>query len=178
LANINSKFNTNQHEVFLGEYYCHVDHYIGRTWVRPGAVLNESGRKPILVFTVFKESHRRRAEIIQESVKVRPAQVNKNLYIDYHGHFNADKFKHLFNTTCHAVQPYGPCIIHMDDASYHERRTNSVLTAASNKSEIIDWLLQNNLLMPSSYKISKVPTKKTLLQAIKRFANKAAIRIL
>jgi transposase len=171
LANINDKFNPNQPELFLDESYCHIDHSTGRTWVRPRGVVNESGRKPILVifaaFIVFKEGHERKAEIIQESVNVWPVQDNKNLYTDYHGHFNAKKFERLFDTICHAIQPYGSCIIHMDGASYHKRRTNPVPTAASTKSEIINWFLQNNLLVPSSDAIGKVPTKKTLLQAIK-----------
>jgi transposase len=171
LANINDKFNPNQSEVFLGESYCHADHPIGCTWIRPRGVVNENGRKLTLVtfpaFIVFKEDQGRRTGIIQESVNVWPVQGGENLYIDYHGHFNVEKLERLFDTICHAVQPYGSCIVHMDSASYHKSRTNPVLAATSNKSENIDWFLQNNLLVPSSNKIGKVPTKKIFLQAIK-----------
>jgi hypothetical protein len=48
-ANINDKFNPNQPELFLDESYCHIDRSTGRTWVRSRGVVNESGRKPILV---------------------------------------------------------------------------------------------------------------------------------
>jgi hypothetical protein len=74
LANINGKLNPNQPEVFLDESYCHVDHFTGRIWVRPRGVINESGRKPMLVifagFIVFKKSRGRRAKIIQKSVNI------------------------------------------------------------------------------------------------------------
>jgi hypothetical protein len=111
-------------------------------------------------------------------VNVWPVQSGQNLYIDYHGHLIAEKFEHLlFDTICHAVQPYGSCIIHMDGASYHRCRTNPIPTAGSNKSEIIDWFLQNNLLVPSSNEIGKV-FKKNTFTSYKRFINKAAIHML
>lgn len=76
LANINDKLNPIQAEVFLDESYCHVDHSTQKTWVRPRGVVNESGRKPMLVifaaFIVFKDGHSRGATIIPESVHVWP----------------------------------------------------------------------------------------------------------
>lgn len=171
LANINGRFNPDLPEVFLDESYCHVDHSTGRTWVRPRGVVNESGRKPMLVifsaFIVFKEGHGRRAEIIKDSVCVWPVDGGKSTYTDYHGYFNAEKFEHLFEVICSAVQPYGPCIFHMDGASYHKRRTNPVPTSSYKKSEIINWFLQNNILLRTNDQRCKPPTKKVLLQAIK-----------
>jgi hypothetical protein len=59
-----------------------------------------------VIFIVFKEDHGRKAEIIQKGVNVWPVQDGNNLYIGYHGHFNAEKFEHLFDTISHAVQFY------------------------------------------------------------------------
>lgn len=171
LANINGKFNPDQPEVFLDESYCHVDHSTQKTWVRPRGVINEKGRKPMLVifaaFIVFKEGHGRRAQIIPESIHVWPVQGGNSPYVDYHGYFDAEKFERLFETICRAIEPYGSCVIHMDGASYHKRRTNRVPTSATKKNDIVDWFLENNLMLPNNDKRGKMPTKATLLQAIK-----------
>ncbi|KAG1439640.1 hypothetical protein G6F56_012227 [Rhizopus delemar] len=152
LANIDGKFNPNCPEVFLDESYCHVDHSAANTWVRPRGIVNESGRKPMLVifaaFIVFKEGHGRKAEVIKDSVNVWPVKGSTSRINDYHGYFDAEKFERLFETICHVIQYYGPCIIHMDGASYHKRRINSVPTSSTKKDEIVTWFLQNNLLLP------------------------------
>jgi hypothetical protein len=61
LTNINDKFSPNQLEVFFDESYCYVDHFTRCTWAGPRGVVNESGRKTMLVtfaaFIVFKEDH-------------------------------------------------------------------------------------------------------------------------
>jgi hypothetical protein len=67
----------------------------------------------------------------------------------------------------------------MDGASYHKRRANPVPTGPSNKSQIIDWFLQNNLLVPSNNEIGKASTKKKdTFAGYKRFVNKAAMHML
>ncbi|KAG1455553.1 hypothetical protein G6F56_007038 [Rhizopus delemar] len=161
LANIDGKFNPNCPEVFLDESYCHVDYSAANTWVRPRGIVNESGRKPMLVifaaFIVFKEGHGRKAEVIKDSVDVWPVKGVDSRINDYHGYFDAEKFERLFETICHAIQYYGSCIIHMDGASYHKRRINSVPTPSTKIDEIVTWFLQNNLLLPQDNQRAYTP---------------------
>jgi transposase len=171
LANLNGVDNPIMPEVFLDESYCHVDHSAKCTWVKPRGYVNESGRKPMLVifaaFVVFKNNRERKAKIIEESVHVWPVSGGERIYTDYHGYFNAEKFERLFETLCQALQRYGPCVIHMDGASYHKRRINSVPTNKNRKDEIINWLKERNIISPAAESDSKVPKKDELLNMIK-----------
>lgn len=128
--------------MFLDESYCHVDHSAKLTWVRPGGVVNELGRKPMLVmfaaFVVYRELGMCKATVIKESVHVWPVHGGEKNNVDYHGCFDADKFDRLFDQLCQNLQLYGPCVIHMDGPSYHKKRTNKVPTAKNKKNEILD----------------------------------------
>ena len=47
--------------------------------------------------------------------------------VDYHGNFNAEIFEGLFSTLCKTLhENYGPVNIHMDGASYHKRRVETI----------------------------------------------------
>jgi hypothetical protein len=44
-------------------------------------------------FIVFKEGRVQRAKFIEESVHVWPVKGGNNIYADYHGYFDAEKFE-------------------------------------------------------------------------------------
>ena len=52
LGNLNSNGLPVHPEVFLDESYCHLDHHARLTWVPVKGVVNERGRKPMLVILV------------------------------------------------------------------------------------------------------------------------------
>ena len=71
---------------------------------------------------------------------VKEANIVPN-QVDYHGNFTAEIFEDLFSTLCKTLhEKYGPVCIHMDGASYHKRRAESIPTSSARKQEIIDWL--------------------------------------
>lgn len=142
LSNLDTLGHPIRAEVFLDESYCHVDHAAKKTWVRPRGKINETGRKPMLVtfaaFVVFTYQGFQRATIIEDSVHVWPVAGGEREYIDYHGYFNAEKFESLFENLCKSIQQFGSCIIYMNGASYHKRRTNKVPTSQWKKAEIVE----------------------------------------
>ncbi|GBC22902.2 hypothetical protein H257_11777 [Rhizophagus irregularis DAOM 181602=DAOM 197198] len=76
---------------------------------------------------------------------VKEANIVPN-QIDYHGNFTAEIFENLFSTLCKTLQEkYGSVCIHMDGASYHKRRVESIPTSSTKKQEIIDWLHAHNI---------------------------------
>lgn len=76
---------------------------------------------------------------------VKEANIVPN-QVDYHGNFTAEIFEDLFSTLCKTLyEKYGSVIIHMDGASYHKRRVESIPTSSVRKQEIIDWLNAHNI---------------------------------
>ena len=65
-------------EVFLDESYCHLDHHARFTWVPAKGVVNERGRKPMLVifgaFVVFCQDSQLEAKLVRESVLIWPVK--------------------------------------------------------------------------------------------------------
>ena len=126
LQNLNGKCRPIKPEVFLDESYCHLDHHAKKIWAPVKNLINEFGRKPMMVifaaFVIFREGRRVDAEMIKDSVTVWPVNGGKNVNPDSHDHFTAEKFEQLFERLGKSLLPYGSCIIHMDGASYHKRK--------------------------------------------------------
>lgn len=78
LRNLNSNELPIFPEVFLDESYCHLDHHARNTWVPTGGVVNERGRKPMLVifgaFVVYRQDNRLEAALVRESVLIWPVK--------------------------------------------------------------------------------------------------------
>jgi transposase len=55
----------------------------------------------------------------------------------------------------------------MDGASYHKHRINPVPHSGDKKDKILDWFYRNNVMLPIDNERGKLPTVKTLLQAVK-----------
>ena len=150
LKNQNGNKQPIQPEVFLDESYCHLDHHVGKTWALVRGVVNERGRKPMMVmfaaFVVFKSERKLRAKMIEDSIQVWPAKNGKKLNLDYHGNFTSDIFEDLLEKLCQSLVPYGSCIIHMDGASYHKRMNNPFPKTGSKRKEIEEWLVDNGHL--------------------------------
>lgn len=78
LANLNANGLPKLPEVFLDESYCHLDHHARFTWVPAKGVVNERGRKPMLVifgaFVVFRQDNKLEARMVRESVLIWPVK--------------------------------------------------------------------------------------------------------
>ena len=80
---------------------------------------------------------------------------------DYHEEMNAEKFLTWFEELCQALP--GPSTIVMDNASYHNKRTEDSVapTSSTRKAEMIDWLSSKNIAFdpilnkPELYQIIK-----------------------
>jgi len=76
LENLNSKNHPLVPEVFLDESHCHLDHHTKYTWKPTGGVVNESGRKPMVVifgaFVVYHNGHQLKGEIVKKSILIWP----------------------------------------------------------------------------------------------------------
>lgn len=63
-------------EVFLDESYCHIGHHSRCTWYKPGDIILDHGRGPMLVifgaFIVFNDYGRLRAEMVQRQLHIWP----------------------------------------------------------------------------------------------------------
>ena len=63
-------------EVFLDESYCHVGHHSRCTWYKPGDVILDHGRGPMLVmfgaFAVYSDHGRIKAEMVQRQLHIWP----------------------------------------------------------------------------------------------------------
>lgn len=78
LANLNTNGHPIVAEVFLDESYCHLDHHARLMWVPAKGVVNERGRKPILVifgaFVVFRHDNKLKAHLERESILIWPVK--------------------------------------------------------------------------------------------------------
>jgi hypothetical protein len=139
LQNINGNGYPKQPEAFLDESYCHLDHHTYLTWAPSHGIVNESGRKPMLVifsaFIVYKNGRKRRASMTEDSM---PVNKSKDMNPDYHGRFTAEEFEQLFENLCKFLIHYGNCIIHIDGASYHKHRINPGPNSADRKDKIVE----------------------------------------
>uniref|UniRef100_U9UV59 Tc1-like transposase DDE domain-containing protein n=1 Tax=Rhizophagus irregularis (strain DAOM 181602 / DAOM 197198 / MUCL 43194) TaxID=747089 RepID=U9UV59_RHIID len=84
---------------------------------------------------------------IVKDANITPNQVN------YHGNFNAEIFEDLFSTLCKILyENYGPVSIHMDGASYHKRRVETISSSNAKKQNLIDWLNAHEISFSSDLK--------------------------
>ncbi|EXX65837.1 hypothetical protein RirG_129490 [Rhizophagus irregularis DAOM 197198w] len=84
---------------------------------------------------------------IVKDANITPNQVN------YHGNFNAEIFEDLFSTLCKILyENYGPVSIHMDGASYHKRRGETISSSNAKKQNLIDWLNAHEISFSSDLK--------------------------
>lgn len=78
LGNLNANGLPIIPEVFLDESYCHIDHHTRFTWVPSKGIVNERGRRPMLVifgaFVVFRQDNRLDARMVRESVLIWPVK--------------------------------------------------------------------------------------------------------
>ena len=93
--------------------------------------------------------------------------------MDYYGNFNADIFEDLFSTLCKTLhENYGPVNIHMDRASYHKWRIETIPSSNAKKQELIDWLnaheisFSNDLKGPELLKLVKINKEKVPFSCI------------
>jgi len=93
--------------------------------------------------------------------------------VDYHGNFNADIFEDLFSTLCKTLhENYGPVNIHMDGASYHKRRVETIPSSNAKKQELIDWLnaheisFSSDLRRPELLELVKINKEKVPFSCI------------
>ena len=93
--------------------------------------------------------------------------------MDYHENFNAKIFKDLFLTfykTLH--ENYGSVNIHMDGASYHKRRVETIPSSNAKKQELIDWLnaheisFSNDLKRPELFELVRINKEKVPFSCI------------
>jgi transposase len=94
--------------------------------------------------------------------------------VDYHGNFNAEIFEDLFSTLCQTLyENYGPVNIHMDGASYHKRRVETIPSSNSKKQELIDWLnahdipFSSNLKRPELLELVRINKEKVPFACVK-----------
>ena len=104
---------------------------------------------------------------------VKEANIVPN-QVDYHGNFTAEIFEDLFSTLCKTLhEKYGPVIIHMDGASYHKRRVETIPTSSARKQEIIDWLnahsieFSDELRKPELLELVKMAKEKVQFSCVK-----------
>lgn len=62
---------------------------------------------------------------------------------DYHKEMNAEVFENWFSIILDKLDDN--CVIVMDNASYHSRKTERIPTEKNKKQEIIDWLKEKNI---------------------------------
>lgn len=86
----------------------------------------------------------------------------KDSSLDYHEDTTAELFENWFQNSLLPNVPEKSVIV-MDNASYHSRLLNKVPNAANKKSEIQDYMLQNDIYFEFSYK------KSDLLKVLKDF---------
>ncbi|GES84188.1 hypothetical protein H257_11777 [Rhizophagus clarus] len=94
--------------------------------------------------------------------------------VDYHGNFNAEIFEDLFSTLCQTLhEKYGPVNIHMDGASYHKRRVETIPSSSSKKQELIEWLnahdipFSSNLKRPELLELVRINKEKVPFACVK-----------
>ncbi|GBC24639.2 fatty-acid amide hydrolase 2-B-like [Rhizophagus irregularis DAOM 181602=DAOM 197198] len=128
-------------EVFLDESYCHLHHTLQNTWNGSSNKLYGCGRK-----RNDAEEWNDISDIVKDA-NITPNQVN------YHGNFNAEIFEDLFSTLCKILyENYGPVSIHMDGASYHKRRVETISSSNAKKQNLIDWLNAHEISFSSDLK--------------------------
>ena len=81
---------------------------------------------------------------------------------DSHDEMNGNIFENWFENKLLANLPPRKCAIVLDNAAYHSRLKFRVPTTATKKDEIINFMKDNNLVIPNP-----VPIKAVLLQTIK-----------
>lgn len=87
----------------------------------------------------------------------------KDSKADSHDEMNGEIFENWFqNTLIKNLPPNERCVIVIDNASYHSRLKKKVPNMASKKDEIIKFMHDNNLQVPSP-----VPIKSILIQHIR-----------
>ena len=61
---------------------------------------------------------------------------------DYHDEINSQRFLEWFVELCHALS--GPSTFVMDNASYHNKRTDDsiALTSLTRKADMVKWLIE------------------------------------
>lgn len=76
IARLNVSPSPQVPEVFLDESYCHIGHNSKRTWYRPGDIVLQHGRGPMLVmfgaFIVYNNNGKVQAEIVPKSLDIWP----------------------------------------------------------------------------------------------------------
>ena len=80
---------------------------------------------------------------------------------DYHDEMNSERFLEWFQELCHALP--GPSTIVMDNASYHNKRTDDSVapTSSTKKADMVQWLTEKDipfdafLTKPELYEIIK-----------------------
>ncbi|CAO3701495.1 unnamed protein product [Rhizopus microsporus] len=73
------------------------------------------------ILIVYKDGRKRRASMVEDSINMWSVSKSKDVNLDFHGHFTAEKFERLFENLCKSHVHYSNCIIHMDGAFYHKR---------------------------------------------------------
>ena len=81
---------------------------------------------------------------------------------DYHDEMNSQRFLEWFEELCHALP--GPSTIVMDNASYHNKRTDDSIapTSSTRKVDMMKWLTEKNIAFDVTF------TKPELYEIIKR----------
>lgn len=159
-TNLTTRSYPKRPEIYLDESYSNLNHVANKTWLEkstPRYQVSGAGSRYCIVGAgaILVRNGRLVGEWVPQSVQAWPSHL-KNADGDYHGNFTGPLFERWFEQLCESLfKTYGVCRIHLDGAAYHKRILNPAPTKATNKQNIIDWLLDEGATIADSQHLNK-----------------------